>query len=83
MSPDELLARNLDDGVKISEFNSDYKSYWEDSGIKENDIIKKINGEDINSISDIDKIVTSRKYYDPISIEILTQENKLERFNFR
>ena len=83
MSPDELLVRNLDDGVKISEFNSDYKSYWEDSGIKENDIIKKINGEDINSISDIDKVVTSRKYYDPISIEILTQENKLERFNFR
>ena len=29
MSPDELLERNLDDGVKISEFNSDYKSYWE------------------------------------------------------
>ena len=83
MSPDELLERNLDDGVKISEFNSDYKSYWEDYGVKENDVIRKINGEDINSISDIDKIVTSRKYYDPISIEILTKENKLERFNFR
>jgi len=83
LNPDELLERNLDDGVKISEFNSDYKSYWEDYGVKENDIIKKINGEDIKSISDIDKIVSSRKYYDPISIEILTQENKLERFNFR
>ena len=83
MSSDELLARDLDSGVKISEFNSDYKSYWEDYGVKENDVIKKINGEDINSISDIDKIVTSRKYYDPISIEILTRENKLERFNFR
>ena len=83
MSPDELSLRNLDNGVKISEFNSDYKSYWEDYGVKENDIIKKINGKDINSISDIDKIVSSRKYYDPISIEILTQENKLERFNFR
>ena len=83
MSSDELLARDLNSGVKISEFNSDYKSYWEDYGVKENDVIKKINGEDINSISDIDKIVTSRKYYDPISIEILTKENKLERFNFR
>ena len=83
MSSDELLARDLDSGVKISEFNSDYKSYWEDYGVKENDVIKKINGEDINSISDIDKIVTSRKYYEPISIEILTRENKLERFNFR
>ena len=69
--------------LKISEFNSDYKSYWEDYGVEENDIIKKINGEEINSIADIDKIVKSRKYYDPISIEILTKDNKLERFNFR
>ena len=83
MNPNELSERNLDNGVKISEFNSNYKSYWEEYGIKENDIIKKINGKEINSISDIDKIVTSRKYYDPVSIEILTSENKLERFNFR
>ena len=83
MSSSELIDRGLERGVKISEFNSDYKSYWEDYGVKENDIIKKINGEEINSIADIDKIVKSRKYYDPISIEILTKDNKLERFNFR
>ena len=83
MSESELLKRDLKNGVKISEFNTDYRSYWEDSGIKENDIIKKINGEEINSIGDIDKIVKSRRYYDPISIEILTKDNKLERFNFR
>ena len=81
MSSSELIDRDLERGVKISEFNSDYKSYWEDYGVKENDIIKKINGEEINSIADIDKIVKSRKYYDPISIEILTKDNKLERFN--
>ncbi len=83
MSSSELIDRDLERGVKISEFNSDYKSYWEDYGVEENDIIKKINGEEINSITDIDKIVKSRKYYDPISIEILTKDNKLERFNFR
>jgi len=83
MSSSELIDRDLETGVKISEFNSDYKSYWEDYGVEENDIIKKINGEEINSIADIDKIVKSRKYYDPISIEILTKDNKLERFNFR
>ena len=83
MSSSELIDRDLERGVKISEFNSDYKSYWEDYGIEENDIIKKINGEEIYSIADIDKIVKSRKYYDPISIEILTKDNKLERFNFR
>tara|TARA_Y100000746_G_scaffold1946_1_gene1890 strand:- start:1408 stop:2832 length:1425 start_codon:yes stop_codon:yes gene_type:complete len=83
MTDKELNERDLDRGAKISEFNSDYKSYWQDYGVKENDVIKKINGEEINSISDINKIVKSRKYYDPISIEILTSDNKLERFNFR
>jgi len=83
MSSSELIDRDLEKGVKISEFNSDYKSYWEDYGIEENDIIKKINGKEINSIADIDNILKSRNYYDPISIEILTKENKLERFNFR
>ena len=83
MTDKELNERDLDRGVKISEFNVDYKSYWQDYGVKENDVIKKINGEEINSISDINKIVKARKYYDPISIEILTSDNKLERFNFR
>ena len=83
MNPEDLKKKNLDKGVKISEFNDDYKSYWKEYGIIEGDVIKKINGNEINSIVDIDKIVKSRNYYDPITIEILTQENKIERFNFR
>ena len=83
MNSEDLKKKNIDKGVKISEFNDDYKSYWKEYGIIEGDVIKKINGDEINSIVDIDKIVKSRNYYDPITIEILTQENKTERFNFR
>ena len=83
MNPEDLKKKNLDKGVKISEFNDDYKSYWKEYGVIEGDVIKKINGNEINSIVDIDKIVKSRNYYDPITIEILTQQNKTERFNFR
>ena len=83
MSQKELSEKELNQGVKISEFNSDYKNYWEDYGVKEGDVIKKINGTVINSIADIDKIVKSRNYYDPVTIEILTTDNKIERFNFR
>ena len=83
MSEKELSQKELNQGVKISEFNSDYKNYWEDYGVKEGDVIKKINGTVINSIADIDKIVKSRNYYDPVTIEILTADNKTERFNFR
>ena len=83
MSQKELSKKELNQGVKISVFNSDYKNYWEDYGVKEGDVIKKINGTVINSIADIDKIVKSRNYYDPVTIEILTTDNKTERFNFR
>ena len=83
MSQKELNQKELNQGVKISEFNADYKNYWEDYGVKEGDVIKKINGTAINSIADIDKIVKSRNYYDPVTIEILTADNKTERFNFR
>ena len=83
MSQKELSEKDLNQGVKISEFNSDYKNYWEDYGVKEGDVIKKINGTVINSIADIDKIVKSRNYYDPVTIEILTADNNTERFNFR
>ena len=83
MSQKELSEKELNQGVKISEFNSDYKNYWEDYGVKEGDVIKKINGTVINSIADIDKIVKSRNYYDPVTIEILTADNNTERFNFR
>ena len=83
LNQEEVKKRKIENGVKIYQFNDSYKSYWNEYGINENDIITKINGININSIDDIDKIVKSRNYYDPISIEILTSQNKIERFNFR
>ena len=83
LSENEISERKIEKGVKISEFNKEYKSYWEEYGIKENDIIKKINSKIISSVSDVESIIKTRNYYDPISIEILTSNNKIERFNFR
>ena len=83
LSENEISERNIGNGVKISEFNGEYKTYWEEYGIKENDIIKKINSKIIISVTDVENIMKSRNYYDPISIEILTSNNKIERFNFR
>tara|TARA_Y100000991_G_scaffold33643_1_gene21920 strand:+ start:18435 stop:19859 length:1425 start_codon:yes stop_codon:yes gene_type:complete len=83
LTKEELNDMNLNYGVKISEFNSSFNNYWKESGINEGDIIKKLNGKEIKNINDISTIINSRKYYDPISIEILTGKNKLERFNFK
>ena len=83
ISKDELIKSNASSGVKISEFNNSYKKYWEDYGIKVGNIIKSINGNKIHTILDVEKILKSRKYHDPINIEIINDNNITERFNFR
>ena len=83
ISKDELKQFNVSSGVKISEFNDNYKKYWNDYGIKVGNIVKSINGNKIQTILDVEKILISRNYHDPINIEIINDNNILERFNFR
>ncbi len=83
MSKEELIKSDLSSGVKISEFNNNYKKYWEDYGIRVGNIVKSINGNKIHTILDVEKILKSRKYNDPINIEIINNNNITERFNFR
>ena len=40
MSKEELINSDLSSGVKISEFNNNYKKYWEDYGIRACNIVK-------------------------------------------
>jgi len=83
MSKEELIKSNFSSAVKISEFNNNYKKYWEDYGIRVGNIVKSINGNKIHTILDVEKILKSRKYHDPINIEIINDNNITERFNFR
>ena len=83
ISKDELKQFNVSFGVKISEFNDNYKKYWNDYGIKVGNIVKSINGNKIQTILDVEKILISRNYHDPINIEIINDNNIIERFNFR
>ena len=83
LNSNELKKYNINSGVKISEFNNNYKKYWTDYGINEGNIIKSINGEKITSILDVERILNSRYYNEPISIEIIENKNITERFNFR
>jgi len=83
MSKDELIKSNISSGVKISEFNNNYKKYWQDYGIRIGNIVKSINGNKIHTILDVERILKSRKYLDPINIEIINDNNITERFNFR
>ena len=83
LSDEELKKYNKSSGVKISDFNRRYEKYWTDYGIEIGNIINSINGVKIKSISDVQNILNEMNNYDPLRIEIINSENKIERFNFR
>ena len=83
LSDEELKKYNKSSGVKISDFNKRYEKYWTDYGIEIGNIINSINGVKIKSISNVQDIINEMNNYDPLRIEIINSENKIERFNFR
>lgn len=83
LSKEELIKYNKSNGVKISDFNKRYEKYWTDNGIEIGNIIQRINGVDIKSITDVQDILKNINNYDPLRIEIINSNDELERFNFR
>ena len=83
LSEEELIKYNKSNGVKISDFNKRYEKYWTDNGIEIGNIIHRINGVDIKSITDVQDILKNINNYDPLRIEIINSKDELERFNFR
>jgi S1-C subfamily serine protease len=83
LSEEELIKYNKSNGVKISDFNKRYEKYWTDNGIEIGNIIHRINGVDITSITDVQDILKNINNYDPLRIEIINSKDELERFNFR
>ena len=83
LSQEELIKYNKSNGVKISDFNKRYEKYWTDNGIEIGNIIHRINGVDIKSITDVQDILKNINNYDPLRIEIINSNDELERFNFR
>ena len=83
LSQEELIKYNKSNGVKISDFNKRYEKYWTDNGIEIGNIINRINGVDIKSITDVQDILKNINNYDPLRIEIINSNDELERFNFR
>ena len=83
LSQEELIKYNKSNGVKISDFNKRYEKYWTDNGIEIGNIIQRINGVDIKSITDVQDILKNINNYDPLRIEIINSKDELERFNFR
>tara|TARA_B100001142_G_scaffold224843_1_gene222984 strand:- start:748 stop:2160 length:1413 start_codon:yes stop_codon:yes gene_type:complete len=83
LSEKELKETGKKYGVKIAEFNTRYKEYWNDYGVKKGNLIKSINDIEIKSIKDVEKVLKNMNSYEPLRLEIINDNNQIERFNFR
>jgi Do/DeqQ family serine protease len=82
-SKKELEKFNADYGVKISEFDETYKMEWYQSGIEEGSIVTRINGKKLYSIDDVQTAIKTRKFNEPLQIEVINKEGERLVFNFR
>ncbi|WP_299365822.1 trypsin-like peptidase domain-containing protein [Winogradskyella sp.] len=70
-------------GVKISEFDENYKPYWNKEGIEEGNIITRINGKKLYSVDDAQNAIKTRNYNEPLQIEVINSEGEKVVYNFR
>ena len=84
-SKEELKKYKINHGVKISSLtqNKYFNSYWKKNGIQEGNIVTAINNKKINSIEDVEKILSNLSANEPLRIEIINNKGEKERFNFK
>jgi Do/DeqQ family serine protease len=82
-SKDELRSFGADYGVKISEFDENYKSYWNRNGVEEGSIITKINGKKLYSIDNVQNALQTSKQNESLQLEIINKDGERVVYNFR
>ncbi|WP_296313930.1 trypsin-like peptidase domain-containing protein [Winogradskyella sp. UBA3174] len=83
-SKKELKKHNTGYGVKISNLSEvDYQDYWLSSGVEEGNIITSINGKKLYSIDDVQNAMKTRKFNEPLQIEIINKNLEKAVYNFR
>ncbi|WP_426430781.1 trypsin-like peptidase domain-containing protein [Winogradskyella sp. HB-48] len=75
-SKEELKKFDIDYGVKISEFNDNYKSDWYNAGVEEGSIVTKINGKKLYSVDDVQTAVKTRGYNKPLLVEVINKNGE-------
>jgi len=82
-SEKDLKRYNAEYGVKISKFDENYKPYWSKNGVEKGSIITKVNGKKLYSIEDAQNALKTRKFNEPLQIEIINNEGEKVVYNFR
>ncbi len=79
----ELKKFGTDYGIRISQFDENYKTYWNENGVSEGSIITRINGEKLYSIEDAQTAMKRRRFNEPLQIEIINNDGDKVIYNFR
>lgn len=79
----DLKKFGVSNGLKISRLSESYKDYWKNNGIEEGCIITAINDVKVRSVEDVEQIMSNRKDYEPLRIELINTNGEKERYNFR
>lgn len=79
----ELKQYGAEYGVKISKFDENYKPYWNKNGVEEGSIVTRINGKKLYSVDDVQTASKTRKFNEPLQIEVINKEGEKVVYNFR
>ena len=81
-SEKDLKHYKADYGIKISEFDKDYKPYWNKNGVEKGCIITKINGKKLYSIDDAKNAMKTRNLNEPLQIEVINKQGEKVVYHF-
>jgi Do/DeqQ family serine protease len=79
----DLKKYDLDYGLVITDLSDRYKDEWKADGIDKGSIVTAINGIKVNSIEQVEQIITNRSEYEPMRIEIVKSNGEKVNYRFR
>lgn len=82
-SDEDLRKFKTKKGIKITQLNSQYARNWKANGIEEGCIVTAINGIEVNSIEEAQKIIDSQTSDEPLKFEIINKNGQKENFFWR
>ena len=80
---EDLRKFNTKKGIKIAQLDNKYARNWRANGIEEGCIVTAINGIEVNSIEDAQRIIENQTSDEPLKFEIINKNGQKENFFWR
>jgi len=80
---EDLRKFNTKNGIKIAQLNNQYSRNWKANDIEEGCIVTAINGIEVNSVDEAQKIIDNKSADEPLKFEIINKKGQKENFFWR